>query len=174
MLVTKRRVLIISLVGVIIFGLLIGGKILYQKQWVDSSILAQSQKVSGVISAKSVQVSGQAEMDVMTQHITNLRQTSLSLENIAGKEPIRFFDHRNDLLTTLFGEMQFSIQEGISRGNFTEMAENIRIMAQKSGVQVELEMDSEAIYVVLNQGNAQLIEVVERHGQEKFLPSNKG
>lgn len=169
---TKQRIFVIGFVGIIIFGLLLGGKVLYQKKWIDSSVLSQSQKIPGVISAKSVQVNGQAEMEVMTQHITNLRQASLALEDIS-KEPIRYFDHRNDSLTALFGQMQFSIQEGISRGNFTDMAQSIQSMAEKSGVQLQLEMDSDAIYVVLNQGNAQLVEVVERHGQGQFLSSKK-
>ena len=69
--------------------------------------------------------------------------------------------------------MQFALQEGMARGNFTEMAQNVRTQAEKAGVQLELEMDNDAIYVVLNQGDAQLIEVIERHGQVKFLPSEK-
>ncbi|WP_407308573.1 hypothetical protein [Desulfosporosinus sp. SB140] len=170
---TKQRILVISFVGLIIFGLLLGGKLLYQKKWVDSSILTRSQKITGVVSAKTIQVNGQDEMDVTTQHIVNLRQVSLDLETIAGKEPIRYLDQRNDSLSTLFEQMQFAIQEGISRGNFTEMAQSIQTMAEKSGVQLELEMDSDAIYILLNQGNAQLIEVVERHGQGQFLESKK-
>ncbi|MDQ7096086.1 hypothetical protein REC12_21040 [Desulfosporosinus sp. PR] len=170
---TKRRILVIGLAGIIIFGLLLGGKVLYQKQWIDSSILSQSQKITGVISAKTVQVNGQAEMDVAIQHISNLRQVSLDLEAIAGKEPIRYLDHRNDSLTALFEQMQFPIQEAISRGNFTEMAQSLQTMAEKSGVQLELAMDSDAIYILLNQGNAQLIEVVERHDQGQFLESKK-
>ncbi|AFM42117.1 hypothetical protein Desaci_3216 [Desulfosporosinus acidiphilus SJ4] len=170
---TKRRVLIISFVAVIIFGLLIGGKILYQKQWIDSSILTQSQKISGIVSVKTVQGDGQAELDVTTQHIANLRQVSLSLETIVGKEPIRYLDHRNASLTTLFDQMQFPIQEGITRGNFTEMQQSIQTMAKKAGVQVQLQMDSDNIYVLLEQGKAQLIEVVERHDQGQFLPSKE-
>ncbi|KLU68000.1 hypothetical protein DEAC_c04090 [Desulfosporosinus acididurans] len=170
---TKQRVLVISLVGIIIFGLLLGGKVLYQKQWVDSSVLAQSQKISGITSVKTVQVNGQAELDVETKYISNLRQVSLSLENIVGKEPIRFIDHRNASLTTLFEQMQFAIQEGITRGNFTEMEQRIQTLAQKAGVQVQLQMDSDAIYIVLDQGNAQLIEVIERNGQGQFLPSRE-
>jgi len=87
--------------------------------------------------------------------------------------PIQYFDQSNDTLNQLFDQMQFALQEGIARGNFTEMAQNVRAQAEKAGVQLELEMDNDAIYVVINQGDAQLIQVIERHGQVKFLPSKK-
>lgn len=170
---TKQRILLISLVGLLVFGLLLGSKVVYQKKWIDVSILSQSQQIPGVASAKTVQKNGQSEIDVVTNQMTNLRQVSLSLEKLAGELPIRYLDRTNETLDNLFGQMQFALQEGIARGNFTEMAQNVRMQAEKAGVQLELEMDNDAIYVILNQGDAQLIEVLERHGQVKFLPSEK-
>ena len=170
---TKQRILLISLVGLLIFGLLLGGKVVYQRKWLDVNILSQSQHIPGVVSAKTVQKDGQNEMVVVTDHMTNLRQASLALEKLAGELPICYFDRTNDSLNKLMDQMQFALQEGMARGNFTEMAQNVRTQAEKAGVQLELEMDNDAIYVVLNQGDAQLIEVIERQGQVKFLPSEK-
>lgn len=170
---TKQRILLIGLVAILIFGLLLGSKVVYQKKWVDVSILSQSQQIPGVVSAKNVQKNGQNEMVVVTNHMTNLRQASLDLEKLAGELPIRYLDRNNDALNKLFSQMQFALQEGIARGNFTEMAQNVKTQAEKAGVQLELEMDNDAIYVIMNQGDAQLLEVIERHGQVKFLPSEK-
>ena len=170
---TRQRILLISFIGILIFGLLLGGTFVYQKKWVDVSILHQSQQISGVISAKTVQSNGQKELLVGTNHLSNLRETSQELEKLAGNLPIRYLDRTNDSLNILFGQMQFAIQEGISRGNFIEMEQSLKNQADKAGIQLELEMDSDAIYVVMNQGNAQLIEVIERHGQARFLPSEK-
>ena len=170
---TRQRILLISLIGILIFGLLLGGTFVYQKKWVDVSIMRQSQQIPGVISAKTVQNNGQKEMVVETNHLSNLRQTSQELEKLAGNLPIRYLDRTNDSLNKLFGQMQFALQEGISRGNFTEMEQNVKNQADKAGVQLELEMDSNAIYVVMTQRDAQLIEVIERNGQARFLPSEK-
>ncbi|MDP4158338.1 MAG: hypothetical protein Q8911_01055 [Bacillota bacterium] len=170
---TRQRILLISFVGILIFGLLLGGTFVYQKKWVDVSILRQSQQIPGVISAKTVENNGQKEMLVTTSHLSNLRTTSQALEKLAGNLPIRYLDRTNDGLDKLYGQMQFALQEGISRGNFTEMELTVKKQAAEAGVQLILEMDSDAIYVVMNQGDAQLIEVIERHGQEKFLPSEK-
>lgn len=170
---TRQRILLISLIGILIFGLLLGGTFVYQKKWVDVSIMRQSQQIPGVISAKTVQNNGQKEMVVETNHLSNLRQTSQELEKLAGNLPIRYLDRTNDSLNKLFGQMQFALQEGISRGNFTEMEQNVKNQADKAGVQLELEMDNDAIYVVMTQGDAQLIEVIGRNGQGRFLPSEK-
>ncbi len=169
----NRRILLISLVGFLIFGVLLGGKIIYQKQWVDVSILSKSQEIPGVVSSKVVSKNSLKEMVVVTDQLTNLRQASQALKKLADNVPIRFIDQRNDSLDKLFGQIQFALQEGIVLGNFTEMAQSVRAQAEKEGVQIELEMDNEAIYVILNQEQAQLIEVIERNGQGKFLPTEK-
>ncbi|MFZ3132337.1 MAG: hypothetical protein WA125_14890 [Desulfosporosinus sp.] len=169
----KQRILLISLVGFLIFGLLFGGKVVYQKKWQDVSVLRQSQQIPGVVSAKVVNNYGVKELDVVTNKLTNLRQASLALQKLADNLPIRFLDQNNDALKKVFGQMQFALQEGIAQGNFTEMEQNARVQAEKAGMQLELEIDNDAIYVILNQGDAQLLEVIERHGQVKYLPTEK-
>lgn len=171
---TNRRILLISFVGLLIFGLLLGGKIVYQKKWVDVSILNQSQQIPGVVSAKVVNKNSLKEMVVETDQLTGLRKASQTLAEVADNVPIRFIDRRNSSLEKLFGQIQFALQEGIARGNFTEMEQSVRNQAENAGVQIELEMDSDAIYVILNQEQAQLIEVIERNGQKKFLPTEEG
>ncbi|KGP76930.1 hypothetical protein JT05_02245 [Desulfosporosinus sp. Tol-M] len=169
----KQRILLISLVGFLIFGLLLGGKVVYQKKWQDVSVLRQSQQIPGVVSAKVVNNNGVKELDVVTNKLTNLRQASLALQKLAGNVPIRFLDQNNDALKKVFGQMQFALQEGIAQGNFTEMEQKARDQAEKAGIQLELEIDNDAIYVVLNQGDAQLLEVIERRGQVKYLATEK-
>jgi hypothetical protein len=169
----KQRILLISLVGFLIFGLLLGGKVVYQKKWQDVSVLRQSQQISGVVSAKVVNNNGLKEMDVVTNKLTNLRQASLALQKLADNLPIRFLDQNNDALKKVFGQIQFALQEGIALGDFTGMEQKVRIQAERAGIQLELEIDNDAIYVILNQGDAQLLEVIERHGQVKYLPTEK-
>lgn len=169
---TKQRILLISIVGFLIFGSLLGGKLIYEKKWVNVTILSQSQQIPGVISAKVVTNQGLKEMVVATEKLTNLRQASNTLVKLADGIPIRYVDRKNEALEKLFGQIQFALQEGIARGNYTEMAQNVKVLAENAGVTYELEMDNEAIYLLLNQGDAQLIEVIERNGLEKFLPTD--
>ena len=169
----KQRILLISLVGFLIFGLLLGGKVVYQKKWQDVSVLRQSQQIPGVVSAKVVNNNGVKELDVVTNKLTNLRQASLALQKLADNLPIRFLDQNNDALKKVFAQMQFALQEGIAQGNFTEMEQKARVQAEEAGMQLELEIDNDAIYVIMNQGDAQLLEVIERHGQVKYLPTEK-
>ena len=117
----KQRILLISLVSFLIFGLLLGGKIIYQKKWQDVSVLRQSQQITGVVSAKVISNNGLKELDVVTNKLTNLRQASLALQKLSDNYPIRFLDQKNDALEKVFAQMQFALQEGIALGNFTEM-----------------------------------------------------
>ena len=169
----KQRILLISLVGFLIFGLLLGGKFVYQKKFQDVSILQQSQQIPGVVSAKVVTIKGVKELDVATNKMTNLRQASLSLQKLDVNLPIRFLDQNNEALKNVSGQMQFVIQEGLAQGDFTGMEQKVRIQAEKAGIQLDLEIDNDAIYVILTQGNAQLIDVIERNGKVNYLPTEK-
>jgi len=169
----KQRILLISLIGFLIFGLLLGGKVVYQKRWVDVEVLRQSQQIPGVVSAKIVNNNDLKELDVVTNKITNLRQASLALQKLSDNLPIRFLDQNNDFLKQVLGQMQFAFQEGIAQGDFTGMEQKVRTRAERAGIQLELEIDNDAVYVILNQGDSQLLEVIERHGQVNYLPTEK-
>lgn len=167
---TKQRITLISLVGLLVLVLLLGGQILYKKNWIDANLLHSSQQIAGVQSAKIVEVNGQQELDVVTNNMTNLREATIKLEELAGKLPIRFLDQRDPQLTALFDQMQFALQEGIARGNFTEMEQIIKKQAQEAGVKLGFTMDNDNLYLTLTKGKSQLVEVLERHDQGQFLP----
>lgn len=169
---TKQRIALISLIGILVFGLLLGGQLVYKNKWVNGNLTQQSLEIEGVISAEVITKDGLSELQVKTSQVENLQNVSRELKTVSGKHPIRLIDQRTDELEKIFQLMQFSLQEGIVRGNFTEMERNVKELADKSGVEVSLTMDSEAIYLTLNKEEAQLLEVIERHGQGVFLPSN--
>ncbi|MGE4273128.1 MAG: hypothetical protein AB7E31_09705 [Desulfitobacterium sp.] len=168
---TRQRITVISLVSLLIFGLLLGGKLIYENKWLYGSLVQKSQQISGVHSAKVVELQGITEMLIKTDQITNLQSSSHQLRQISGKHPIRLVDHRTPELEKIFQEMQFAIQEGMVMGNFTQMKETLSSQADQAGVILDLTMDNEAIYLTLNKGEDQLLSVIERHGQGLFLPS---
>ncbi len=170
---TKQRITLISLVGLLVFGLLIIGQIIYKKNWLDAPMLQQSQQISGVLSTKIVEVNGQQELDVVTRQMSDLPKTSEMLMKLAPGMPIRYFDQRDFKLEQILNQMQFALQESIIKGNFTEMERNVKSLAEKSGVQLDLDMDSDYLYLVLSKGEAQLVTVFERHNQAKFLISKR-
>jgi hypothetical protein len=168
---TKQRMALISLIGILVFGLLLGGQLVYKNKWVNGALAQESQEIQGIISAQVISYDGLSELQVKTTEIDNLQKVSTQLQKIAGKHPIRFVDQRTAELERLFQKMQFPLQEGIVRGNFTQMEQVIRELANQSGVELSLTMDSEAIYLTLNKEKSQLVSVIERHGQGKFLTS---
>ena len=170
---TKQRLTLISVVGLLVFSLLFGGQFFYKKNWVDKSIQEQSRQIPGVVSADVVQDNGQQVLNVVTDQITDLRQVGTDLVNLAAGRPIRLLDKRTPKLEQLLNQMQFALQEGIVRGNFTEMAQSVKDQAEKAGVKLDVTMDSDNVYLVLNDQDGQLVTVLERRGQGSFLPSAK-
>ncbi len=168
---TKERIKVISLVGLLVFGLLLSGRLIYNKKWVDANLIRQSQAIPGVVSVRVVDVGGRQEFDVVTSGVQDLATTSQALTKVAGKLPIRFLDQRNSTLEQVLQQMQFALQEGIARGNYTEMQVRVQEIGQKAGADVGLSMDSDGIYLTLTQGKYQLVSVLDRHGAGTFLPS---
>ena len=168
---TKQRIALISLISIIIFGLLLSGQLVYKKKWVNGTLTQESQQIQGVQSAEIITQDGQSELLVQTKQISNLQSVSQQLQRLSGKHPIRFVDQRTPELENIFQKMQFSLQEGIARGNFTQMEQTLIELADKTGVKMSLAMDSEAIYLTLSKEEGQLVAVIERHGQGIFLPS---
>jgi hypothetical protein len=168
---TKQRIMRISLVGILVFGLLLGGQILYRNNWVNSQLTQNSRQISGVVSAQIITDNGQKVLEVTTNHVQNLENVGQQLQALAGQQPIRLKDQRTPELEKLLAKMEFPLQEAITRGNFSQMEETLQQMASQAGVSLELSMDSKGIYVNLTQGEAQLLEVIQRTGQDKFLPS---
>lgn len=168
---TKQRIALISLIGMLVFGLLLGGQLVYKKKWVNDTLTYETQQIQGVLAAEVASHDGQAEVLVQTGQIDNLQKVSLQLQRISGNRPIRFVDQRTPELERIFQQMQFSIQEGIVRGNFTQMEQTLSELADKAGVKMSLAMDNTAIYLTLNADESQLVAVLERNGQGTFLPS---
>ncbi len=168
---TKQRIALISLIGILVFGLLLGGQLVYKNKWVNGTLTKESQRIQGVLSAKIATYDGQSELVVQTSGIDNLQKASLELQRISGMRPIRFVDQRTPELENIFQKMQFPIQEGIVRGNFTEMEQTLRELADKNEVNLSLAMDNSAIYLTLTKEESQLVAVLERHGQGTFLQS---
>jgi len=171
---TKQRITLVSLAALVVFGLLLGGQLIYTRTWVDSNLLRHSREIAGVTAAKVTEVNGQKELDVTVDQVADLRAASQELMKLAGKMPIRLLDRRSAELTKLLGQMEFSLQEGLVRGNFVEMEKTVAELAAQQGVEANLAMDSEAVYLTLSKGSAQLVEVLERHGQGSFLASEGG
>lgn len=168
---TRQRLTLISLVSILIFGLLLSGKLIYQNKWIEGSLIQESQKIEGVISADLLDSQGATEMMVKTDQVTDLQSICQQLKKISGAHPIRLVDRRSQELEEVYQGMQFAIQEGIAMGNFTRMKEILTTQADQAGVVMNLTMDNEAIYLTLDKEKNQLVSVIERHGQGVFLPS---
>lgn len=168
---TKQRIALISVVALAVFALLLGGQTLYKRNYSDAAVLKQVLQIPGVTGAEVIKHNGSDLLVVETTRVSNLRQMVQELDQVEGTLPILIRDERNSELEEVYDEMQFAIQEGIVRGNFTEMAESVEEQAAQAGVEAQLAMDGQRIYLTLNQEEAQLVAVIERYAQGAYLPT---
>ena len=168
---TKQRMTLISLVGILVFSILLSGQIIYQHNWVDAKILNQSRQINGIESAKVMRVNDMQYLEVMTGHVADLPRVTQDILKLSSGKAILLRDNRNGHLQLVFNKMQFALQEAIARGNFSEMAQNIEQKASLADVNLSLSMDSDYIYLTLDEEQSQLVAVLERHNQGRFLPS---
>lgn len=166
---TRQRLTRISVIGILVFTLLVAARLLYEEQWIGSLLTKESQSIPGVNSVEILKDQGIQEMIVTTENVTDLQSLSQELVKIAGTTPIRIQDQRNETLEKVYQKMQFAIYEGIELGNFREMEEILAKQAEGAGVELNLTMDDQAIYLNLTQGENQLLSVIQRQGENQFL-----
>ena len=74
---TKQRLTLISLVGIVIFALLLSGKLLYENKILNGSLITESQQIEGVVSAEIHNYQETSEMLVNTSQVADLQKLSL-------------------------------------------------------------------------------------------------
>ncbi len=168
---TRQRLTRISVIGILVFSLLLAGRLLYEEQWIGNLLTKETQAIPGVNSVEIMKDQGTQEMLVTTQNVTDLQDLSEELLKISGTTPIRFLDQRNEVLEEVYQKMQFTVYEGIELGNYREMEITLGEQAEAAGVGLNLSMDDRCIYLILTQGDNQLLSVIERQGQSMFLSS---
>lgn len=166
---TKQRITVVSIVGLLVFGLLLGGQMIYKRNWVDADLIQNIEQIPGIESAQITKVNGINELEVKTKQVKHLKKMASELEKNAAGMPIRIIDDRSAELETVYEQMQFAIQEGITRGNFSEMADRLQEQAQQAGSDLDLTIDSNNIYLSLTAHDRQLISIIERRGQGTFI-----
>ena len=165
----RQRLTRISIIGILVFALLIGARLLYEEQWIGNLITKETKSIPGINSVEILKEQGNQEMLVTTENVTDLQSLSHELLKISDTTPIRILDQRNETLEKVYQKMQFTIYEGIELGNFREMEEILNKQAEGAGVELNLSMDDKAVYLNLTQGENQLLSVIERQGQNLFL-----
>lgn len=161
--------------------ILVVGNMVYQKYYMNEPLFKLYQKTKVV---QNYHVDGQGRVKkvlVEMKKTNNLQKSYNELLNgtvqVLGSSEItlELKDKRNDKLEKIYYDSQLIIYEALLKGNFIEMAQGIKKQANSAGVEAEISIDKNNIYLQLIQGENYLYEIIPRNtSEDKFFLNQRG
>lgn len=157
---------IVLITFVVVFGFLFAGFQLYQNKILPDKI---SKDVSTVKFVKMVTISTDTNgyiMKVRLGEVENLMETYKEIENKVNKYPVKInillIDNSNEKLNNVYYNSQFSIYEGIQKGDYMKMYDTIREISSKNSVRSYVYIDKQNIYLDLRDRSHYLYKIIPR------------
>ncbi|MCR6545918.1 hypothetical protein [Dehalobacterium formicoaceticum] len=148
------------------FALLMGGRFLYQNQYMADRFQAKLGDIPGVT---EVRIEDRKIILTMNK-VSNIKASFQEAANIVGKRDYEIIikDRPSKELESLVLECEIPLQEGLMRGNFTEMTRVIQEICRNRGIDARIFLDQERIYLSISSENHYLYRIIER---PDFSPS---
>ncbi|MEL7564292.1 MAG: hypothetical protein AAGU27_05350 [Dehalobacterium sp.] len=144
----------------IFFGLLVGGQIFFKNYYVADHFQEQLTKIDGI---KKVEVKEQI-ITLTMSNVSNIKQSYQEISHIIEDKNYEIIikDTPSNKLEEIASESEIALQEGIFRGNFTEMSNYIKNLAQSQGVTAKVFVDNKRVYLQLEEENKYIYRIMER------------
>lgn len=150
---------------IITLVILLGGYYLYNNYYVKNGLQEQIDQVVKVEEIEIDKEENPPTVYISSSEIKDLQDVYLKTDkivyqNLGSEYRTVLSDKRTDKLSGLFDKCSFVIQEGIATGEFQEMDNQVRDLAELEGVQCHLTIDSSNIYLELKDEQGYLYEVI--------------
>jgi hypothetical protein len=156
----------------ITLALLLGGQLLYEKDFVKDGLSQQVAKVAVVDDLRVAKDEKPPAVYIRINNAQDLQHDYQGLSDVVRKQlglqyKVVLLDNRNPKLQSLYEQDSFAIQEAIATGNFQAMQESVSRLAAANKVQSNISVDSYNVYLELRdeQGSGCLYEVIPRPSQ---------
>ncbi|MBE3591394.1 MAG: hypothetical protein IMW84_00350 [Thermoanaerobacter sp.] len=157
---------IVLITFVVVLGFLFASFQLYQNKILPDKI---SKDVSTVKFVKMVNISidnNEYIIRVRLGEVENLMETYKEIENKVNKYPAKInvllIDNPNVKLNNVYYNSQFSIYEGIQKGDYMKMYDAIKEISSKNSVISYIYIDKQNIYLDLRDGSHYLYKIIPR------------
>lgn len=167
---SRIRVMPTLLIMVTALIVLFGGWLIYKNYGLvrplqeELSAMAPVEQVNVHVSTQTreIQVTFKRVPDLMTAYT----MVNEKVHHVLGSDvTLLIRDHRTPQLSELYQNYQPLLYEGIAKGNYTEMIEQIKQKARQDGISyARITMDRNNLYIQLEKDSAYLYEVVPYHG----------
>jgi len=154
---------IVVLIAVIALFVLFGGSQFYQGQ--QNKIIAEKlEDYPGLVAWEEKEELLHLEMEDKP----DLQSLWSALELKQMEKQLKVSRGDTERLQVVLGQMKFPLQEGIERGTWIETRRELIRIAEKNRVDLELEMNSENIFLTLSDGDNTLGRTILLGGGERF------
>ena len=153
----------------ITLALLLGGQLLYEKDFVKDGLDQQVAKVATVDDLRVAKDEKPPAVYVRINNAQDLETDYQGLTDVIRKQlgpqyKVVMLDNRTPELQSLYEQGSFAIQEAIATGNYQAMQQSVTQLAAANKVQSNISVDSYNVYLELRdeQGSGYLYEVIPR------------
>jgi len=168
---TKRniRIAVVILSSVVVFGVLYAGNIWLTRRTVMQPLERSLREIAGVTDVKIAETSTEVSVNVKMGAMPDLRTAYLEIDkhvkDLASRKQIDLHieDRRSPALEDAYYNIHFDVQQAIATGGFAQMADNVGKKMKALGIEkYRVFVDSDDVYVQMQQGSDYLYEVVPR------------
>ena len=168
------RIQVVLLVFLVVVALGLGVQYFHQQTQVIHPLAEQLEEIPGVLdvgltkgffkAGSRMLVSLEVSQDVpLALVFERVHQTLMAT---GGDYAVQLKDSPNPAMLRLFHRIQIALEEAIMTGEFTTLEKRISILADPTGIDWELGLDREFVYLSLTEGSDILRRVISRGTNE--------
>lgn len=154
---SRIRLVPVIFILVITLAILFAGWQAYQRFNLVNPIKSDLRQVTGVQSVQ-VDTGNPGTIRIQLGAVKDLQKTYKDISHVVsgslgGSENVVILDHHNDALASALEDFQPILQQGLAKGNYTEMIASVEQKAAKQNINARITMDEHNVYVQLAEDN---------------------
>lgn len=170
--IKNTRIFKCFLAFIITLLMLLAGQILWQNYAVNMPLEKSLQSIDGVkniVWNKNSKMVEPVQIEVALGNVENIQKTYKEISRrtgeVLGRKPYSIIikDNRTPELENLYNDINNYVQKAISDGDFPLLAQKTEAIAKQVGVNAEVFVDEQYVYVQLSKENSSLYMLVLRH-----------
>lgn len=170
--INNTRVFKCFLAFIITLSMLLVGQILWQNYAINMPLEKSLQSIDGVNNVvwnKNSKIAEPIQIEVTLDSVVNIQKTYKEIDEkvdqVLGTKPynIMIKDYRTAELENLYNDINNYVQKAILDGDFPLLAKKTKDISAQVGVNAEVFVDEQRIYIQLNQKDTSLYMVALRN-----------
>ncbi len=164
------RWLAVALAAVLLLGLLLGGRLVYDRVTADQPLFKSLSELKEVKASKidnntANSLDIRIELNAVDDLAVSCERMAAAVAPVAGTKPYRLLltDNRSAALAAAYHQIHFALQEGVATGDFTAMGARVSNYLNEAGLsEHRITVARDFVFVQIHQGDAYLYEIIPR------------